>query len=109
MSNIVEYAANICKRKKINREHLPPYLFEKQEPPPQAEEPPAEVVKKELVPPPSADEDRADSNGESWGEIERQMVVDALKEHGGNRNKAAEELGWGRMKLWRKMKKYKLL
>ncbi len=29
LSNIVEYAVNICKRKKINKEHLPPYLFEK--------------------------------------------------------------------------------
>lgn len=37
------------------------------------------------------------------------MIVDALKEHGGNRSKAAEALTWGRMKLWRKMKKYKLL
>ena len=28
LSNIVEYAVNICKRKKINRDHLPSYLFE---------------------------------------------------------------------------------
>jgi DNA-binding NtrC family response regulator len=37
------------------------------------------------------------------------MIVDTLKEHGGNRTKASASLGWGRMKLWRKMKEYRLL
>lgn len=108
MSNIVEYAANICKRKKISKEHLPPYLFEKQETGVRNEEPELDVPKIE-EPVAKIEERRNGDTGESWGAIERQMVVDALKEHGGNRSKAADALGWGRMKLWRKMKKYKLL
>jgi len=109
LSNIVEYAANICKRKKISKEQLPPYLFEKQE---------AEVPKKvQDEEPRRVERDILEENGkrasgeagESWGEIERQMIIGALKEHGGNRSGAAGSLGWGRMKLWRKMRKYKLL
>ena len=30
LSNIVEYAVNVCTRKKINAEHLPPYIFDQQ-------------------------------------------------------------------------------
>ncbi len=30
LSNIVEYAVNICGRKKISTEHLPPYIFDQQ-------------------------------------------------------------------------------
>jgi len=108
MSNIVEYAANICKRKKIGKEHLPPYLFEKQENEVVDHEPDP-VVQRVEEPLVKSEEKHHDDSGESWSAIERQMVVDALKEHGGNRTNAADALGWGRMKLWRKMKKYKLL
>ena len=108
MSNIVEYDASICKRKKISKEHLPTYIFEKQESEILNEEPEPDAPRvEESVT--NIEEKRNGETGESWGAIERQMVVDALKEHGGNRSKAADDLGWGRMKLWRKMKKYKLL
>lgn len=46
---------------------------------------------------------------ESWDDIERQMIIDSLKLHRGNRTRTAEHLGWGRMKLWRKMKHYSLM
>ena len=108
LSNIVEYAANICKRKKISREHLPPYIFEKREEAIEHEEEPVSVPAV-AEPPPTVEPAGRPESGESWAAIERQMVVDALKEQGGNRNRAADALGWGRMKLWRKMKKYKLL
>lgn len=108
MSNIVEYAVNICKRKKISKEHLPPYLFEKGEDNFQPLEPEPVVHHVEQVVERIEDKRNGDG-GDSWEDIERQMIVDALKEYGGNRIKTAEALGWGRMKLWRKMKKYKLL
>lgn len=109
LSNIVEYSVNICKRKKVNKEQLPPYLFEKQ-------------IEESSLP----EDEKAVQHGnggkieqrdggqgndgikESWGVIERQMIVDTLKEHKGNKTRAAESLGWGRMKFWRKMKKYGL-
>lgn len=108
LSNIVEYAVNICKRKKISKEQLPPYLFEKQEVGTHQEEPELEYHhhQEHDIPERNSNNDEA---GDSWGDIERQMIVDALKVYGGNRNLAADSLGWGRMKLWRKMKKYKLL
>lgn len=109
LSNIVEYAVNICKRKKISKEQLPPYLFEKhetayrQEEQVTVEQPPGDII------PEKHGVMHNGGAGESWGDIERQMIVDALKEQGGNRSRAADSLGWGRMKLWRKMKKYGLL
>lgn len=112
LSNIVEYAVNICRRKKINREHLPPYLFEKQ---PSDQLDPEPEVRDEffplhryhdygLPPAPKHQEDR-----ESWSDIERRLIIDTLKRFGGSRSKTSESLGWGRMKLWRKMKNYGLL
>ncbi|MBW1749366.1 MAG: helix-turn-helix domain-containing protein, partial [Deltaproteobacteria bacterium] len=43
-----------------------------------------------------------------WTEVEKEMIMDALRKTGGNRSKAAEILGWGRTTLWRKLNKYKL-
>lgn len=109
LSNIVEYAVNICIRKKINTDHLPPYIFELQA---------DRIVSYETSLGKGVAETKMMHDGESygasaemsesWSTIERQLIVDILKEYRGNRTRAAEELGWGRMKLWRKMKKYRL-
>jgi PAS domain S-box-containing protein len=111
LSNIVEYAVNVCRRKKINKDDLPSYLFENQEKNRQEialEKEPEELsieknaADRQTIPAPP-------DSGESWSDIERQMIIDALKEHGGNRTETSASLGWGRMKLWRKMKEYGLL
>ena len=39
-------------------------------------------------------------------EAERMMIVSALKEHEGNKTKAAEQLGISRRTLHRKLKQY---
>ncbi len=111
LSNIVEYAANICKRKKINRDHLPPYMFESPAPDNQKTgiEPKSDQGTQAGV---SDNREKDGGNGdsnESWPDIERRMIIDCLKEHGGNRANSDASLGWGRMKLWRKMKEYGLL
>jgi len=41
-------------------------------------------------------------------ETETSVIINALKRHGGNRSKAAHELGIDKSTLWRKIKKYKL-
>ncbi|WP_163336155.1 sigma-54-dependent Fis family transcriptional regulator [Desulfopila sp. IMCC35008] len=109
LSNIVEYAVNICKSKKISEQHLPPYMFEKQQVMERVEEVEpvghVEDVEQVAVEKPI----QRSGSGESWSDIERKMIVEALKNNNGNRNRTGEELGWGRMKLWRKMKKYGLL
>ncbi|MGB3212801.1 MAG: sigma 54-interacting transcriptional regulator [Desulforhopalus sp.] len=109
LSNIVEYAVNICNRKKINTDHLPPYLIDQQLQidnriaPPESELPPLEQE-----PQPQNSLPATPNNQETWTDIERGLIVETLKEHHGNRTRVAESLGWGRMKLWRKMKKYGL-
>ncbi len=107
LSNIIEYAVNICNRRKINTDHLPPYLLEQQSPADAPAPEPKSIDVRVDNPPPDSDTTRQD-NQESWTDIERRHIVETLKEHGGNRTKVAEGLGWGRMKLWRKMKKYGL-
>jgi len=109
LRNIVEYAVNICNSKKINTDQLPPYLFD---PRIHGNDVADEAVHEQPV---DLQSTRQDDQNEtiaedqsSWVDIERQMIVDTLKEYGGNKTRAAENLGWGRMKLWRKMKKYGL-
>ncbi len=99
MSNIVEYAASMCRDKKVGRAHLPGYIFN-----PVSDIAVAAGSEKEgaVVAP-------APEKNESWDDIERQMIVDTLKEHKGSRKETASHLQWTRMKLWRKMKKYQLL
>ncbi|BHH83571.1 sigma-54 interaction domain-containing protein [Desulforhopalus sp. 52FAK] len=114
MSNIVEYAVNMCKEKKIGIEHLPGYIFE---PIPDV---PAEphISDDENSHIQSLQDTAAQANPaivlsepkqESWNDIERRMIIDTLKEYAGSRKKVASHLQWTRMKLWRKMKKYGLL
>ncbi|MEE4315167.1 MAG: sigma 54-interacting transcriptional regulator [Desulfofustis sp.] len=108
LRNIVEYGANICKGKKISKDQLPPYIFEKQTESPVVPVPPS-IPDQSTSVPPATERDKAGENSGSWVAIERQMIIDALKKHAGNRINTAAELGWGRMKLWRKMKKYGLI
>lgn len=114
MSNIVEYAVNMCKKKKVGLENLPSYIFEpvpdspvetdnhefnrfnSQPSLPQEEQPHSAAVLPEKT-------------HESWSDIERQVIIEALKEYNGSRKKVASHLKWTRMKLWRKMKKYSLI
>lgn len=43
---------------------------------------------------------------QTWPEIQRKMILDALIQAKGKKNDAAKILGWGRSTLWRKIKKY---
>ncbi len=40
----------------------------------------------------------------TWKDMEKQMILEALRQAKGHRGHAAEILGWGRSTLWRKMK-----
>lgn len=109
LSNIVEYGVNICSNNRINLAHLPPYLFEQPAQSPAAASPDKTDIISTQPPLPPEPGMRNKRTGEvSWSDIEREMIIDNLKVHHGNRTRTAESLGWGRMKLWRKMKKYHL-
>ncbi len=111
LSNIIEYAVNICKKRKITKEHLPPYLFDN-EINKMTYDSPDSYIESDILNDGISNQMRlplnSDSSG-SWAEIEREMIIDTLKKHRGNRTQSAKTLGWGRMKLWRRMKEYGLL
>lgn len=48
------------------------------------------------------------NNSSKWIDIEKQLIVDALKKTKGNRTRAAKLLGWARSTLWRKIKEYEI-
>lgn len=105
LRNIVEYMVNVCRKKKIGIEMLPPYILESprtiKEPEPK--EPAVPFASVERIMP-------ADHSREAtWEEIERQLIVETLTRCSGNRTKAALALNWGRMKLYRKLKHYNLM
>ena len=109
LSNIVEYAVNVGKKKKLNKEQLPQYLLEKQTDTFALVQAENDVA--EFDPPSEANREKVQEEAgerKTWNEIERQMIIDTLKQNKGNKTKTAESLGWGRMKLWRKMQKYEL-
>jgi len=86
LENIIEHAFVLCHGSQIEIEHLPKEFIEKFQ------------------------EDKM-SNPKSAGrlkEAESDLIIDTLKKHGGNRSKAAEELGIDKSTLWRKIKKYNI-
>ncbi len=106
LRNIVEYAANISHDSQITHHSLPKYLLKKQTPH-HAED--------------SDTKDHFSATGSvysfevdmpqkerGWKELEKDMIIDALKKCGGNRSHASKLLGWGRTTLWRKLKQYNL-
>ena len=112
LRNIVEYAVNVCPGERIRKSHLPAYIAEV--PVCAAETAEADpAAEHQAVQPSSASAGAAAAAahvhpalGESWPDVERRMILDALLRAGGRRSKAAEILGWGRSTLWRKMKSY---
>ncbi len=113
LRNIVEYAVNICQENKIQRECLPKYLFE-QAPRRKVqtqEEKRVEVNDGQEFPPKRDMEKRTnqvESSPGGWSEVEKEMILEAMKKTGGNRSRAALALGWGRTTLWRKLNRYGL-
>ena len=109
LKNIIEYAANVCRKKNVTVDHLPQYLStvsQEHSLNANAQSLPQKTTQK--TEPPTQERPVVHHAKETWQDIERQMIIDALKQCSGNRTKTAETLKWGRMKLWRKMKLYGL-
>lgn len=111
LRNIIEYGVNLCQGEIIGLNDLPSYLREmssKKVTP--AVAPP--VTEKGIIPAEQEKDqeswkDWTDISG-NWESIEKKRILAALSRHGGNRGEAAKSLGWGRVTLWRKMKKYQI-
>jgi len=86
LENLIEHAFVLCHSSKIEVDHLP----------------------KEFINTFKRGEMSAPKSKERLKEAEAYIIIDILKKHGGNRSKAAEELGIDKSTLWRKIKKFNI-
>lgn len=97
LRNIVEYAVNFCTEQDIQLHHLPEYLVES----------PISPMAGDSREEPGAGPRMAPADtSDTWEDLEKRMIMDALLRAGGRKGRAAEILGWGRSTLWRKMKRH---
>ena len=100
LSNMIEYAVNVCRETKISPKHLPSSILD------------PETTVLEVGPLALASNVEAaatdDNMADNWLRMERQMIMEAMVKARGNRSRAAGILGCSRSTLWRKMKKYRL-
>lgn len=104
LRNIVEYAVNICQGHKVELDHLPEYMDERALMEPQ----PAPAIGAAPAPEHAGQNVTVVNESGNWADAEKEMIIDTLRTTGGNRSRAAAQLGWGRTTLWRKIKKYQL-
>lgn len=108
LRNIVEYCANVCRKRDIGREDLPGYLLDRAPEAVPAIESGSIPRRVEEAGETAAAQEGRPAAGENWPAIEKKMILQALTASKGNRSKAAEMLGWGRTTLWRKIGQYHL-
>jgi sigma-54 dependent transcriptional regulator, acetoin dehydrogenase operon transcriptional activator AcoR len=87
LENFIEYAFILCHGRVIETEHLPRELLE------------------------NTPEKEGNATRPNIGPLENaeiESIIEALREHGGNRRKTAAHLGINKTTLWRKMKKYEI-
>ncbi|MBW1824611.1 MAG: sigma 54-interacting transcriptional regulator, partial [Deltaproteobacteria bacterium] len=83
LENLIEHAFVLCHGSRIKLEHLP----------------------KEFVNKFRKEEKGTSKSPDKLKSAEANVIIDVLKKHGGNRTKAAKELGIDKSTLWRKIKK----
>jgi DNA-binding NtrC family response regulator len=105
LRNIVEYAASVCRDRRIRPEHLPDYLVKGSAPASAPDAPPA--ARAQAARPGGVRLDGL-TGKTTWKDVERRLIMEALVECGGSRAGAATKLGWGRSTLWRKMKRHRI-
>lgn len=109
LSNVVEYAANMCQEEILETTHLPDYL---QSPsiPQSIEKRTSQAIPKERTgdSPASAAGSGEPDQVPNWSQFEKKKIFEALLNSDGNRSHAAAKLGWSRSRLLRKIKHYGL-
>jgi two-component system, NtrC family, response regulator AtoC len=100
LRNIVEYAVNVCPGDRVQLHHLPAYIVDGE----QSEFEPRVFQDNGIRPTPiPVDHDSVEA---TWADAERRMIMDALLKAQGRKSIAAENLGWCRSTLWRKLKRH---
>jgi len=111
LKNVVEYAVNVANSPLIEPENLPSYLLDSMMPLHEA------IPKNRLthledpvIPSPSQSpvNDDYSKDRATWTSVQRQMILDALKQAKGKKSEAARLLGWSRSTLWRKIKQARI-
>ncbi|MBW1897344.1 MAG: sigma 54-interacting transcriptional regulator, partial [Deltaproteobacteria bacterium] len=87
LENFIEYAFVLCHGPVIEMQHLPEELL-------------GSESGKEVT--------GTKPDGSPLDQAETRAILEALREHGGNRRKTAAHLGINKTTLWRKMKKYRI-
>ncbi|MFA6001311.1 MAG: sigma 54-interacting transcriptional regulator [Thermoleophilia bacterium] len=99
LRNIVEHAITLSHGETMKREHLPEYLLRGSE-----EDKYASIWGR------GQKTDASDAYGDGrnrstkWDDVEKEMIIEALRKSRGKRSEAAKMLGWARSTLYRKLK-----
>lgn len=106
LKNIIEYVLNVVDNGQIKPEDLPSYVLEsgRYE---AASTTTASYPK--LILETSSDSRKNLDPQKGWTDIEKRMIMEALVQANGRKNRTAAALGWSRSTLWRKMKHHGLL
>ncbi len=99
LRNIVEHSITLSHGETIKTDHLPEYLLQGNEAERYASIWRANRSSDRRV---AAGESR--DNGMKWDDVEKEMIIEALRKSRGKRNEAAKMLGWARSTLYRKLK-----
>lgn len=100
LRNIIEHAVTLSHGEMIGPEHLPDYLFEEQG--------------AGMLPGwrtgygQSAGKSITSQGSVKWNDVEKEMILEALRKSRGKRSQAAKLLGWSRSTLYRKLKNHEI-
>ena len=108
LKNIVEYAVNVATGNLIEPDNLPSYLFDPETQFHGTKPAPLATFKPSVLNPAESVDNHVDNTTQTWSAIQREMIMDALRQVGGKKSDAAKLLGWGRSTLWRKIKQYNI-
>jgi len=109
LKNIVEYAVSVGNGPLIETENLPSYLLDSMDTLHDATpEDPLALLENPVTPSPRPLDEENSKNSTTWASVQRQMILDALKQARGKKSEAARLLGWSRSTLWRKMKQNRI-
>ncbi|WP_022663588.1 sigma-54 interaction domain-containing protein [Desulfospira joergensenii] len=109
LKNIVEYAVNVTTEPFIHPRHLPSYLLETADPGnPGFPQPVSDPFTDNPHFPGESPLEKNPPAHHTWTDVQKDMIMNALRKAKGRKGEAAKLLGWGRSTLWRKMKQLKL-
>lgn len=103
LRNILEHAVTLSHGDTIKSEHFPEYLLHGSE-----AERYASIWRASSDPQRRQTDDGSRGRDMKWDDVEKEMIIEALRKSRGKRSEAAKMLGWARSTLYRKLKYHEL-